>query len=337
MNRRILVAVATFAAAATVAATASADWTSTASGSTLAHAASLPTPDAPSATGGGESAAVSWQAPSWPGPAPAYKVTRWAGDGTSAAAGGSCAGPVTSTSCTDSGVTPGTYTYTVSVVSDPWSGADSAQSAATQVFAILRSLQYGWTAAFSDTNGVPLYYCGGTGQSACTTSDASKYPVQVRWGSAATSGGPSGLGFNGGGAQTVDSATPFAAGTLTHINFPVYMTTVETTAKLTINVTLKAADGTVLFDQPVPITFGIDETPNSPPCKYPSTSPCADAITIQNVSGLNWTNTVNGTTYRFTILGFRASMADNTNITQLISNENQANQVLLVSQFDVVG
>ena len=85
------------------------------------------------------------------------------------------------------------------------------------------------------------------------------------------------------------------------------------------------------------MTFGVDETPNSPPCKYPSVTPCADAITIQNVSGLNWTNTVNGTTYRFSILGFRKSLADTTTVTQLISDENRANSVLLVSQFDVVG
>jgi hypothetical protein len=204
------------------------------------------------------------------------------------------------------------------------------------VFPILRSLKFTWSAKFSDTNASPISFCGGSGQPVCAN-QARTYPVQVRWGTPVSGSGQSGLGFNAANGQTVDSATPFSTGTLTHINFPVTLNVVETTAKLTITAVLTASDGTVLFNQAIPVTLGIDETTNTAPCIYPSITPCADAITIQNIAGLTATNTVEGTTYRFSILGFRKNTTDTTNVTQLISDEGRTNSVLLVAQFDVVG
>jgi hypothetical protein len=86
----------------------------------------LSAPAAPTATAGAGSIALSWSSVSPPGGSGTvtYYVRR---DGTNAA--GSCptqASPTTATSCTDSGLSAGTYHYTVTAVWRSWSATSSS-------------------------------------------------------------------------------------------------------------------------------------------------------------------------------------------------------------------
>lgn len=79
---------------------------------------------------------LSWSASSFSGggPVPAYVVRRFNGiTGTEAAVGGGCAGLVAATSCSESGVLPGSWRYTVTPAAGAWRGGQSAQSAAILV------------------------------------------------------------------------------------------------------------------------------------------------------------------------------------------------------------
>jgi hypothetical protein len=109
---------------------ATAFFTATGSGHAAATVGSLTAPAAPTAAAGAGTVALSWSTvspPSGTGTV-SYYVQR---DG--ANAGGNCptqASPSTATSCTDSGLSAGTYHYTVTAVWNSWS-ATSGSSAVT--------------------------------------------------------------------------------------------------------------------------------------------------------------------------------------------------------------
>jgi hypothetical protein len=119
------------AAALTLAGTGTAGWGSGGTGSGAAGAKSMPGGNTPTATLALTSVTVSWSASSFGGGpnVAGYVVKRYSGLGGGAQApGGSCAGTVSGTSCTDSGVAPGAWTYTVTPVQGSWSGSESGQS-----------------------------------------------------------------------------------------------------------------------------------------------------------------------------------------------------------------
>jgi hypothetical protein len=67
-------------------------------------------------------------------PVAAYVIKRYpASGGAGVVAGGTCAGSVAGTSCTDSSIPTGTYQYTVTPKQGPWLGAESAKSGAVEV------------------------------------------------------------------------------------------------------------------------------------------------------------------------------------------------------------
>jgi len=108
-----------------------AGWGSGGSGSGAAGAKSMPGGNTPTATLVLATVNVSWSASSFGGGpnVEGYIVKRYSGLGGGAQTpGGSCAGTVSGTSCSDSGIAPGTWTYTVTPVQGSWSGAESAQS-----------------------------------------------------------------------------------------------------------------------------------------------------------------------------------------------------------------
>jgi hypothetical protein len=116
-------------------ATALAAWTAAGSGAAAATAAVMPAGLAPTAAATGDVVSLRWTAATFPdGTAVAgYTVTRTNAAGTTSAAGGSCSGIVSTTTCTDSPVPPGTWTYTDTPVLLSWTGAQSPPSNAVTV------------------------------------------------------------------------------------------------------------------------------------------------------------------------------------------------------------
>lgn len=129
MRTRVLVCAVI--AGLVLAGTGAAGWGAGGSGSGAAGAKSMPGGNTPTATLALTSVTVSWAASSFGGGpnVAGYLVKRHSGLGGGAQTpGGSCAGTVSGTSCSDSGVAPGAWTYTVTPVQGAWSGAESGQS-----------------------------------------------------------------------------------------------------------------------------------------------------------------------------------------------------------------
>lgn len=123
---------------------------------------------------------------------------------------------------------------------------------------------------------------GGTNVNLQTVGDQN----QIRWGTS-TGSGQSGLGFTGVDPNPnlpIPVGTDFLLGTLQHFNNPI-TGSVPSSITLTLN--------TLFANPPISIDFlyttTVDETPNSPPCVYPSTTPCADRIGISTVPNQSFT------------------------------------------------
>lgn len=128
-RRSWLAGVLAAAAMATAGGSAIAFFTSEGVGSASAAVSKLSGPTIAAATPAvGGTVALSWSAVSAPGSGTVkYFVTRDGGD-----PAGSCAAPAVptaATSCTDSGLVPGTYTYTVTAVWRSWSAASTTKTA----------------------------------------------------------------------------------------------------------------------------------------------------------------------------------------------------------------
>ncbi|HTW14296.1 MAG TPA: hypothetical protein VMF51_04145 [Nocardioides sp.] len=129
--RCVLVAVLTLG----VGAVAWAGWSSDAQGAAAARTAQLPAADAPTASGVAGGADVAWTAVRvGEVPASGYRVLRRHEEsGATVPATGACAGVVTATSCRDTAVEPGTWTFAVRAVLGPWTGPASEPSAPVEV------------------------------------------------------------------------------------------------------------------------------------------------------------------------------------------------------------
>lgn len=112
-----------------------AGWTAAAQGTAGSRTAQVPAPAAPEAAPVARGADVSWQAVEVSGqPATGYGVFRRHQEtGTTVPATGECAGVVTVTSCRDTGIEPGTWTFTVRALLGGWTGPASSASNAVVV------------------------------------------------------------------------------------------------------------------------------------------------------------------------------------------------------------
>jgi urease gamma subunit len=139
-RRRTLVLVLIAALAASTAAWAY--WAANSSGSATGKVGALSAPALTSATGGAESATLSWSSVSAPGSGSVkYYVSR---DGSTP--GGSCpssSAPSAATSCTDTGVSPGSHSYTVTAVWRSWSATSGPRSASVSSKPIVTSTSPG--------------------------------------------------------------------------------------------------------------------------------------------------------------------------------------------------
>ena len=120
-----------------LAGTAAAFWTAGGAGAGTGGVGTLHAPTAVAATTGSGSAHVSWSAsPAAGGLVPTgYYVRRWSG-GLPAVAGGDCgapASPLSQTSCDETGIADGTYTYTVVAVYRSWTAESSHSSPVTVI------------------------------------------------------------------------------------------------------------------------------------------------------------------------------------------------------------
>jgi hypothetical protein len=96
----------------------------------------MPNGSAPSGAASGTSVTLTWTGVDLSsGPSVAdYVIKRYnAANGTPVAVGSGCSGVVTATSCTEIGVSAGSWFYTVTPVQFNWSGGASSDSAAVTV------------------------------------------------------------------------------------------------------------------------------------------------------------------------------------------------------------
>jgi hypothetical protein len=103
--------------------------------STGAGAAAVGSKTMPSGRVSGHDVTVSWSASTFAGggAVAGYVVRRYDTLGAAQTVGASCSGVVSGTSCTESGVPTGTWTYTVTPAQGNWRGAESPQSASVIV------------------------------------------------------------------------------------------------------------------------------------------------------------------------------------------------------------
>lgn len=108
-----------------------ATWSAGGSGTAAGAATVMPTGNAPSVSVAGSNVTVRWSAATLPGgvDVAGYIVQRFnAATGQLATIGPSCAGVVTSTTCTETGVPAGSWVYTDTPVQANWSGSQSPDS-----------------------------------------------------------------------------------------------------------------------------------------------------------------------------------------------------------------
>ena len=176
----------------------------------------------------------------------------------------------------------------------------------------------------SPVGGTSINFCGQALAPACTAAP----PTQVRWGTPATIGNQSGIGFGAAAAHTIVYGVDFPIGTLTHFNFPTNSGTWASGVSLDLQVRVDPSiPGPALFDSVITIPLSIDETPNQLPCTYTSLSPCADKVTF-GTSTFALASTSSFTVYELEILGF-VDPTSPTPVSGLISEEGGNSSAVL--------
>jgi hypothetical protein len=115
---------------------AAAGWTLAASGSGAAKAKTLGSGNAPSASVSAHKVTVSWTASSYTtgGTVAGYTVRRYnTSTGVGQAAANGCSGTISVLTCSESGVSAGSWQYTVTPAAGNWRGGESAKSAVVAV------------------------------------------------------------------------------------------------------------------------------------------------------------------------------------------------------------
>jgi hypothetical protein len=113
---------------------AGAAWTHSDSGNQTARARTMPTGATPTASVSNRSVTVSWSGSTIGGsPVSGYVVKRYNTGGTLQTIGSGCSGTVSATSCTETGVPPGSWRYSVTPKQGNWLGTESSRSTAVTV------------------------------------------------------------------------------------------------------------------------------------------------------------------------------------------------------------
>ncbi|TVQ53518.1 MAG: PEP-CTERM sorting domain-containing protein [Spirulina sp. DLM2.Bin59] len=157
--------------------------------------------------------------------------------------------------------------------------------------------------------------------------------LNIRWGAAATTSGPSGFNFTAASDVTIGSGDQFILGELTHLNFPIWSGTGADGADLALAMTI---DGIV---QTFNYSFTIDETPNNValancPIFQISTVPCDDKIDFTSPFSLA-TFTKGNANYTLELLGFSRTVDAFNPVTSFITEEYKASSGFLVGRLVV--
>lgn len=172
---------------------------------------------------------------------------------------------------------------------------------------------------------------GGSGITYQTSGSGDSAVTQIRWGTPADNGGgKSGLGFDPTNppSAVIPTNTNFLLGTLFHYNNPINSGTAATSANLNLATAVTGANPAL---QNFSFRFLIDETPNTTPCAYPSSTPCADKITFQNLD-LTSSFLIGAISYTLELIGFSAN-GGNSYADSFISQEGGNNSVGLYARF----
>ena len=149
------------------------------------------------------------------------------------------------------------------------------------------------------------------------------YTNEVRWGER-YSDEQSGLRFDGVSINRFSLDEPFEIGTLTHFNNPTTLGTAASEAELEITLDFPNLGGSI----PLLLSFDVDETTNTYPCPYPSSTACSDLITFPyNPNTKNQRFYHDGELYTFQIIGFGEDF--NNLESGLISEEYNSNSTKL--------
>lgn len=131
-RRRLGAGVCAIVAALVTCSPALAAWSGQGAGAAGAAAATMPTGNAPSGSAVGSAVTIRWASAMFPNgtPVAGYVVHRYsASNGAGETVGAGCSGVVTTTSCTEQSVPPGSWVYTDTPVQLSWPGGQSAASA----------------------------------------------------------------------------------------------------------------------------------------------------------------------------------------------------------------
>jgi hypothetical protein len=115
-------------------------WQVAGAGSAYSRASVLAGGTVPTATVLGRNVTLSWSQGAGGAPASAYVVTRYDAANHAAAAAAGCSGLVSGVGCTETGVAPGQWRYTVTPARNSWRGPESPPSATVTVAAPSLSL-----------------------------------------------------------------------------------------------------------------------------------------------------------------------------------------------------
>jgi hypothetical protein len=129
-------AAASFAALVlTLAGPADAAWTGGGSGQSASLSMVMPTGSKPAASVSGSDVSLRWAAALLPGGSAVagYLIRRYDINGNAVTVLASCAGTITTTTCTEHNVPAGTWTYTDTPLQNNWTGAASPTSTAVVV------------------------------------------------------------------------------------------------------------------------------------------------------------------------------------------------------------
>ncbi len=152
--------------------------------------------------------------------------------------------------------------------------------------------------------------------------------TDARWGTS-TGSGKSGLGFDPSNPPAASYAPDalFKLGDLRHYNNPISSGTAADSVDLDLLTSVTDASPS---GQTFKFRFLIDETPNSLPCAYSSSTPCADQITFQNLD-LSSAFSIGGVDYTLALIGFSF---DGQQISDsFISQEGGTNTIGLYAKF----
>jgi hypothetical protein len=120
-----------------------AGWDASGAGSAFSRASAMAAGEAPMASVTGRNVTLSWPASGGTVPAGGYLVSRYDAANQTRSPGSACSGTVSGLTCTETGVAPGQWSYSVTPARSNWRGGESAKSALVTVGAPSLSLSPG--------------------------------------------------------------------------------------------------------------------------------------------------------------------------------------------------